>query len=134
MNAVTALIVTIIVGFASFRATWLWRYDYITTNLRYKFWFYFPPSDEPLEKIHSKYMKKAISVVDRDGNKRYEMLPEDASFIGELSHCHWCSSAYVTFTLGLLAIPTLGLVAKTLPIVWLAAWGLSCLLLDRARN
>lgn len=120
-----------VIGLASFRLTYLWRYDMITEAIRYYVWSWFPPQGEFIPKVRCK--RETIEVVHED-RTWYQVTK--SSFIGDLTHCHWCVSAYFTAALvvfaklsGLLMVPW----SQTV-LLWLASYGVACLALDHARR
>lgn len=120
-----------VIGLASFRFTYLWRYDMITERIRFYVWSWFPPQGEFLPKIRGN--RETIEVM-HEGRPWYQAVK--SSFIGELSQCHWCVSAYFTAFVVLLSKLSGLLVAPwpQMPVVWLASYGVACLALDYARR
>jgi hypothetical protein len=116
----------IIVGLASYRLTYLWRYDLITEKLREKIWFRYPPAGELLPSVHTKYNPTPVQYED----KTYYMVTKPHWF-GELTHCHWCISGWFTLILILMSVSIISVSAASLGLVWLSAWGVACFMLSR---
>lgn len=128
MNLLT---LSVLIGLASFRATYLWRYDMLTEKLRDYIWSWLPPADGFVPKMRTK--RPSVPVIMSNGETWFQTLKP--SFVGDLSSCHWCVSAYITAALTVLAKFSVERVAwPSLVVVWLASWGVACLLLDHARR
>lgn len=120
-----------IVGFATYRTVWLWRYDSISEPLREWFWTFFPPS--PSKGLWLKSKPRRVEFVPLVIDNQTKYAATKGSFIGDATECPWCLSAYVTAGMCGLAwlggISLVGLNPLGWLVVWLAAWGVCCSLL-----
>ena len=118
-----------ILGFATFRLVRFLRWDVLFDPVRNVFWQIFPPKDLLLVK---KPLGDSVPVV-IDG--RTEYMSVNGSFLGELTACFWCVSAYVSAAVTFVSqyggslLSVVGLSFFGWFLVWLAVWGLSCILL-----
>jgi hypothetical protein len=125
------LLLVVFLSFVVFRVVRFLRYDTLFDPVRDRFWQLFPPTDLAL-----KYKPRGDSVpLAVNGDVQY--VSANGSFIGELTSCVWCLSAYVSAGVTVVSqfagapLHVLGLRFLGWVLVWLATWGFSCILLSK---